>query len=363
MNQKKSQKKIPLSLPEEKASLLLIVWIVVMYLGLLCLALLLTWLNIPDMVAIVIVMVFFSFFIALLVAIWTVPLYCYIKADEENIEIFFFRWKIRQVPVSQIQVICSTGKDWYRNLCLSLLPVEELARRQEEILKKGVFTKTELPFRKRKARWQEQFAGEYLRRPKLLDCRFWKDSPVLWLYFVPTAVVYLKEQYPHIPYVNVLESTNEKYGYMDCDFMPNTFNLRVGIESDGIHIRKGMQERRFLPAESIKTVARVDAFTVRTRENIGHRIYLMVSTLSVEELAKRGKRVRNGSWRISLITGLPYEEELFATEYLEYKAWIECWNYKNKELVSMFYKPQNEQKLRQMYPHAQWLDISEHWKQ
>ena len=267
------------------------------------------------------------------------------------------------MPVSQIKLICSTGKMGYRNLCLSLLSVEELACCREEILKKGVFTKTELPFRKRKAGWQEEFAGEYLQQPKLRDCKFWKDSPAIWLSFAPAAVIYLKAQYPHIPYVNVFECINEKYGYMDCDVMPNSFNLRMDIESDGIHIRNRKAEYRFVPSESIKTIARVDEFTFRSKGNIGHSIFLMASTLTVEEMANRGKLLRNRNWKQSLIAGLPYEEGLWATEYLERKLWLECGNYKNEEWIPMFYKPQNEQKLRQMYPHARWLDISPYWKQ
>lgn len=359
MDKEKQPGKIPLYLPEGKIgifafSCLGIAWLLAMSLTLLGS---LAGLSDTAMAVIVILLVLCPYG-ALGMAV-AMPLYCYMSAGEQNIEIFLFGRMIRQIPISQIKLICAVGNEMNHNLCISTLEVEALARRREEALKKGVFTKDELPFRKRRAGWQERFAKEYLLRPRWRDCRVRAEDIIIWLNIDIISILYLRSRYPHIPYLNLADGVTERYCPGEPDLLLGTLNSRVAPDSDGLHILKRKQQIGFVPAEEIQAVFRVDSFISRGRNTSLNTPYLIVSTLSVEEIAQRGEKVWGKKWRKPLIAALPQAQEVGASVYLEQAI---LFGSLKEKLYPIYYTRSYEQKLRQSFPNAQWVDISPLWK-
>lgn len=359
MDKEKQPGKIPLYLPEGKINILVFSWFGIACLLAMSLALLGDLMKLSDnAVGVIMFLIVFGLLGALGMMV-AMPLYCYMSAGEQNIEIFLFGRMIRQIPASQIKLICAVGNEMRHNLCVSTLEVEELARRREEALKKGVFTKDELPFRKRRAGWQERFAKEYLLKPKWRDCRVRTEDPIIWLNIDIVSILYLRNRYPYVPYLNLTEGSNFQYCPGEPDLLLESFNSRVVLDSEGMHVLKRKQEVRLVPAEEIKAVFRIDSFYSRGRYTTLCISYLVVSTLPVEEVARRIENVRIKKWRKPLIAALPQAQEVGASAYLEQA--ILYGSVKGK-MYPMYYTRNNERKLRQSFPNAQWVDVSDLWK-
>lgn len=359
MDKEKQPGKIPLYLPEGKIGIFVFSCLGIAWLLAMSLALLGSLAGLSDTAMAVIVILLVLCIYGALGMVIAMPLYCYMSAGEGNIEIFLFGRMIRQIPASQIKLICAVGNEMSHNLCISTLTVEALARRREEKLEKGVFSRQDLPFRKRRAGWQERFAKEYLLKPKWRDCRVRTEDPIIWLNIDIVSILYLRNRYPYVPYLNLTESSNSQNCPGEPDLLLESFNSRVALDSDGMHILKRKQEVRLVPAEEIKAIFRIDSFYSRGRYTSLNISYLIVSTLPVEEVARQVEKVWIKKWRKPLIAALPQAQEVGATVYLEQA--ILYGSVKGK-LYPMYYTRSNEQKLRQSFPNAQWVDISPLWK-
>lgn len=152
----------------------------------------------------------------------------------EQITVTLFGKVLRSYRVADIKLFCKLRfyqKVPLASICVSCYSMEELALLREEQLARGVFTRTELPFRKRAADWQRKFAHEWLlygnQRQQRLQAKYF------FLSLSPEIEALLLHTYPNIP----MECFEEKYtlaepGWHDRDPLAHC----VGYVSQGSKI-------------------------------------------------------------------------------------------------------------------------------
>ena len=345
--------RVPMQLPHKYYSvfgfgLLLLVWTLPAY-GMVAL-------NPPERVLLAFIIVW----VLVLFAILFMPLYYDLVFFPEGIQVRFLGRVIQQIPVSELKLMCVAGNDGVRDLCVSAWDVEELARRREEKLLKGYFTRHDVPFSKRQPGWQARFANEYLLKPSGSVLNFHTRSPILWMSFDPVVAIYLRRLYPQLPYVQLCSNRRVPL-FMDPGDRIPYYTERFRIDEKGVHILGDFskEERRLFPAERIQTIFRVDRFVQDSRAEPAYASYLVVSELSLEELALRGKQKRWNQWKKQLIAQLPEAEEMYAAEF--HFSVLFLWNWRKSTECHFWNTPETEAKLRQYFPHARWVDYSEQW--
>lgn len=346
--------RVPMQLPHKYYSVLMVwllmaVWTLPAY-GMVAL-------NPPEWVLIVFLIVW----ILCLFAVSLVPLYYDLVFFPEGIQVRFLGRVVQQIPISEMKLLCVAGNDTVRDLCLSAWDVEELARRREEKLLKGYFTRHDVPFSKKQPGWQARFANEYLLKPSGRILNFHTRSPILWMAFDPVVVIYLRRLYPQLPYEKLCKNLPVQFFMDPGDQIPH-YTERFRIDEKGVHILGGFskEECRLFPAERIQTIFRVDRFVQDSKAEPAHASYLVVSELSLAELALRGKQKRWNQWKKQLIAQLPEAEAMYAAEF--HFSVLFTWNWRKSTECHFFNTPETEAKLRQYFPHARWVDYSEQWR-
>lgn len=312
--------------------------------------------GLPDgvLLAVTIIWVISVFVVA------AIPIYYDAVLFSEGVQIRMFGKVIQQIPVSGFKLLCGVGDDGSQNLCLSTWDLEELALRREEILQKGVFSRQDLPFRKQRVGWRERFVKEYLMKPKWSIRKLHTGTPILWLPFDPVLVIYLRRLYPQLPYLDLRSDLTGRMSMQPADQIP-FYTERYRVDAEGLHVFRGWnkQELRCFPAAEIKTIFRVDRFVSGSKVEPSYGRYLVVSQLSVEELAARGRQKGSHKWKGKLIDCLPEAREMYAAEF--YFSIFFSWNWRKATECHIRYTAEAENLLRQLYPHAQWVDYSNKW--
>ena len=275
----------------------------------------------------------------------------------EGVQIRLLGKVIRQIPLSEIKLICAVGDDQAQYLCLSLWDLEELAGQRERVLQRGIFSRQDLTFLKRKPDWQERLAREYLLNPKGLP--LW--APVLWIHVDPVVVIFLRRLYPNLPYADLRSRMSGQI----CVNLPDQIPFsgeRFRIDEQGVHIFAEIRrtEQRCFSAEQIKTILRVDMFADGSRTGQGYNTYLVISELPLDVLAARNSGKAGKKWKKRIIDQLPEAEELYAAEFYFSGVWT--WDSKTATGVPVPYTPQTETLLRTLFPHARWVDYSGKWQ-
>lgn len=112
--------------------------------------------------------------------------------------------------VVQIRTRYSVYNGGYaRNLGISGYSPSGLAQLREEQLKKGIFSRHNLPFRKSQADWQIKFAEEYLLRQCKWNQYLMIPRQILWLPWSEDLLALLLQMYPQTP----VETVSEKIYY------------------------------------------------------------------------------------------------------------------------------------------------------
>ena len=274
----------------------------------------------------------------------------------EGIQIRFFGKPVRHIPASDFKILCAVGDGRQHYLCLSGWNVEELAQHRERILEKGIFTRHELPFIKEKAGWEERLAREYLLKPRQV-----LRDPILWLPFDPVLVIYMRRMYPQLPYVDLRSDRQEKFSMYDSNQIPLT-SYRYRLDETGIHVLNelGKNELRCFQPQQIKTIFRLDRFANMSKTESGHVRYLVVSELELGELAQRGKKKGWEKWKKQIVEQMPEAEEMFAAEF--HFSGFFTWNCRKATDCHFEHTPELEKQLRQLCPHARWVDYSQKWQ-
>lgn len=273
-----------------------------------------------------------------------------------------FCWKvIQQIPLSEMKMIYGVGTERLNYLCLSMWDTEELVQRREAVMKRGYFSRQDLLFMKKSPGWQEKFAKEYLLNPTWRLAKLHTKTPILWLPFDPVIAICLRRMYPQLPYVDLRSSMMGRVPMQPSDQIP-FYTEHYRADEEGVHFLIGFRrkELRCFPAERIKTIFRVDRFVQMSKIEPGYTRYLVISELSVSELAQRGKQKGWQKWKKQLIEQLPEAEEMYAAEF--HFSGLFTWNWKTATDCHIMYTPETEEKLRQLYPHACWVDYSKEWQ-
>lgn len=308
-----------------------------------------------------IILGFISVWTLFMMALSLLPYYYDLILFPEGIQVRLFGKVIQQIPVSELKYIFGIGNDTAHYLCLSAWSVEELAQLWEKNLQNGYFSKQDLPFMKRSPGWQERFAQAYLFKPDWRIANLHTRTPILWVRFDPVIAIYLRRMYPQLPYVDMQNPLSGKILMHDRDRIP-FYSERYRVDETGVHILAeiGKEERRCFPAERIKTIFRLDRFVQMSSVEPDYESYLVVSELSLAELAERGKQKGWQKWKKQLIAQLPEAEQMYAVEF--HFSGLFVWNRKTASDVHIMYTPENEALLRRLYPHAQWVDYSKEWQ-
>ena len=278
----------------------------------------------------------------------------------EGAQIRFCNQVIRQIPVSELKLICGVGEFKTHFLCLSPWSIEELAQRREERMKKGVFTKHDLPFIKRSPEGERRLAKEYLLKGVWRLPKFRTEIAVLRMPFDPVVAIYLRRMYPQLPYLDLRSGGANPFSMYSANQIPFT-NYRYRLDEAGIHVLEefGKNERRCFQPQQIKTIFRLDRFVQMSNTEPGYGKYLVVSELELGELARRGKKKGWEKWKKQIIAQLPEAEEMYATEFHFSGFFIRNW--RTATDCHFAHTPELEQQLRNLCPHARWVDYSDKW--
>lgn len=303
-------------------------------------------------------------------------------------------------------------KGWVRILGISVHTPDKLTQMREDQLRKGIFTRDELKFRKRVPNWQSIFRQEYLlKRAKLAWLMPWKRD-ILWLGLVPETVELLRHYYPNTPWEflrdqgDVLETIPSwkdreptKFSrarnaapkaekatiagfvifmvpivllmiLVDGTQMLGLLVVELGViigflaylgkgESDeiqlsptGIRIMRGKREHAVMPADEIRTIIKCEGDAA-----IGSfgGFSLIVSAADVKELIRRADTAEHNK-------GYTHEKEIPGWE--QRALFRFCTQLRgrtrdnNRDCQRMSWNPQREQTLRELYPKAQWIDVT-----
>lgn len=323
----------------------------------------------------------------------------------------FGRLKLR-IPTDRLSIyLC--GDAWHNRLFFCLCPytIEELAAFRESELQKGALSRNELVFCKRVARWQNVFAGEYIMRWTARGLRDPVKKYLIELYCTLETESALKRYFPQTPcqQLGTLPSREfrmpckqgtERFGGREGEssvwalgialtallllavtpllalewglpVLPVTggvFLVSLGLGAllwprnqafqpapEGIQL--GGKQPRLIPAESIRLIAKIGTW----QDNGAIHYFIVVTELTVEELARRQTqylcRSASGRRTMGLYAQIPNGEETLARRYCSRRI---LWHGgTDQELLVAVYTPEREKLLRELYPHAQWLDWPE----
>ena len=275
----------------------------------------------------------------------------------------WFGLTIRKIPLSEIHFFCAFGNGRENILCFSRYTAEEMALMQEKRLLRGVFSKHEVPFRKRKANWQDDFAKEYLNRLHRKAFLLFRNRETVTLELQPFLQYALRKMYPQLPYKNFTGIHSPHISRFSeipenravcLVLQANEYEFRM--ETDGIHLETTKKEEvSFLPAEQIKTVIRVDIFPAYSKIFPPHMPLLFITTMSEEELAKQPAAKGYSVWCLNETD----DQALSALTSASYLAWK--WNKSKKDSCLIPHTEKNLETLRAYYPHIQINEISTDW--
>ena len=340
--------RVPVELPLKYT----IIWMFAPLLLWTALAFLVAMLPLSDSAVLVWIGIWFVSFLA----VFAIPVYFDRVVFPEGIQIRVFNKPIRHIPVSEFKLLCAVGNGRQYYLCLSSWDVEELAQRRESILQKGVFTRHELPFIKRSPDWEKRLAREYLMNPR----KILRNPSILWLPFDPVLVIYLRRMYPQLPYVDLRSNQMGQWSMSPVNQIPLT-SYRYRLDEAGIHVLDefGKNERRCFQPQQIKTIFRLDRFVNMSTTEPGYGSYLVVSQKSIPELAQHGKKMRWHKWKKQIVEQMPEAEEMYAAEF--HFSGFFTWNWRTTTDCHFVHTPELEQQLRNLCPHARWVDYSQKW--
>lgn len=269
---------------------------------------------------------------------------------------------IGKVPASELKSFAAVGCGRDNALCLSRYSFEEMARMNEEKLLRGVFTRHEIIFRKRKADWQNDFAKEHLNRLRRNIFGIFGRHNTVMIEMHSAFHQAIRDLYPHLPYKNFTGITSPHVSR--CSETPENlafcFKMQAApyvfrMEPDGIHIKEKEKEFFLLPAEQLKTAVRVDVFKGDSKLIPPHSPLIFLTAMSEEALARLPYAKGYSLFHLNRPENQPLSAMMAAT-YLTH-----CWDKTKKDHCAIPHTAQNLETLRTLYPHVTINGISAEW--
>lgn len=166
--------------------------------------------------------------------------------------------------------------------------------------------------------------------------------------------------YPHILYKNYTGVTpNSSLQYCKENTAP-CFSLQlseyiVDMREDGIHLSTGKKELFCIQARQVKTVVRVDIFKSYEKYYPHHLPTLFISSMSEETLAANAPK---GMFGMNM-EHFPNRQAVLAQAHSTNLTYH--WRARNKDSCPVYLTEKNVNRIRSLYPHARWIDLSDSW--
>ena len=262
------------------------------------------------------------------------------------------------MEASQIRFLAIVNTDSASAICLSGHTIEELAQMREQQLRRNWLSKDEVPLRKRKVGWRETFAKECL----LHELRWGLFSAFRpnGLVILPGNMILLaciRALYPHLPYYNMTNIDRQYLGSNVPNRVPSPCGLDYDarIQPNGIYLDRFKKEVGFIPGSQIKTIVHLDYLCNRTNVYRAHTPAFMICTQTVEELVATVPPNLFGTE----IARLGMDEETLAT--ITCLETFRRWKGKDLGMCPLQDSPTIRQQLKEYYPHAKFVDLSDRW--
>ena len=282
----------------------------------------------------------------------TIPLLFHkVQLAKDHIRLSWCGILLKEIPADSLKLLCTVGDERWDQLCLTCHIPEELASMEEVELGKHFLTKHDVPFLKRKANYQEDFARRHLLRlnKKLLQ---WKRKEnTLFLPMDPIVLQQLRELYPSLPYKNYTickKFTNNRYWSSKYApyFRPFITLYRSEFTEDSVVFRSDKKIKRTVPLSSVRSIIRVDIFMDHNRQYTHHTPVLFLSELALEELAEKST-LSHKSPRLRA--------------YKFAHTQVKHWRISTPRCCNLHCTEEAVSQLQVKCPHAQWLDLSDTW--
>jgi hypothetical protein len=274
-----------------------------------------------------------------------------VSLSQEAITLFWFGIRIRSISPAELKFFCAVGNEREDLLCLSTRSLEETAQLEEKHLLKNYFTKYEVDLVGRQKNPQDVLARKYLNRMRRSILGRHRDRKILLLRMDPVVQQQLRWLYSQLLYKNYTGVSNHKaIMFWDktkppCFCMPDARDS-VEVQKDAVVLRRKQEMmRQFLPG-SIQTIVRVDIFRGYDKFFPHHLPVLFLSVYSPAEMAAMTK------------TPEP-SEQLQAYRYAQRE--VSYWTIKKEHCCNLLYTDENVSRLKNLFPAAQWIDISDSW--
>lgn len=279
-----------------------------------------------------------------------------------HVSVYWLGIRVQTIPASELRLFCAVGNGREDVLCLTSRSIEEMALLYERKLLRGFLTRSEVPFRKRKADWQGEFVKGFVNDLRKSPIGMLKQRGTVMVEMKPELQYLLRKMHPQIPYRNytgVASYYATRNGQSKDDhtivILSPHWDHSVALETDGLHISTRKGEKLHIPSQEIKTIVRVDAFINWHRHYPHHLPLVFISCLPEEDLIYIAPKI---AWD-SIDESEPNRQSLLAMVAASKMVWRDappC-----KECCMMHFTENTIRKIRELYPHARFNDISACW--
>ena len=324
----------------------------------------------------------------------------------------FHRWPAEELKLFlRMETVTSDGRE--NMLIVSCRDTEQLAALREAQLRKGILTRHDPDYRKKKSGWQSGFAREYLDKIARSDSRRLPGNGLIVMTDTPECRELLEKMYPHVPTVIVPNpeaavtaqqtlSRNKQdlrwgsgmntmsVAALLTVFLPSTVLLFLAMPMDedspaaivlsicsmvclfgsmlgfwyfverqkiffaeeGIRICRDGRQISLLPASEIRTVL---FFDVRTKYGLAG--ITAVSGMDRDEIRrcqeKRMEKIPRERERLGAYRLADCWQITSLSRYVKHRfLWL---GFFDKKVWFFVHTPQREEEMRQRYPHAAFI--------
>ena len=276
--------------------------------------------------------------------------------EKDGVCVTFGKKPVWGMAASQLRFIAMVGGDMGNFICLSAKTIDELAELREQQLLKNWFSKDEVPLRKRRAEWRQNFAKEYLLKGcgKGLFAAM-RPSGLVMLAGNTSLLTCIRAMYPNVPYYNMTATGDSMNMGNDPTRIPLFYDTDyyAHLREDGVHICHYKKEIGILPKSQIKTIVCMHDYCqgkASTRYGAA-----MICSQTVEELAAAAPSKLFGAE----IARLGMDEETVAM--ICCLETFRRWRGSDLRMCPVQDNPDIRQQLQEYYPDAKWVDLSDRW--
>lgn len=332
----------------------------------------------------------------------------------EGIAVTLFGKALRLYPVEDLRLCCVSRTPNFHWIGISMLDLEQLARRREQKLRKSWMYKSSVDYKMTSPGWMAAFARDQIRGESRKAMAVPSGKGFFWIEYTPERRGFLRAMYPGIPWFTTEQTQQrpspwtDRNEYVFCrglcnpggklgltfvcaifsvpfwlialvipkgagNDVPLILMAAVGMTAlfgilwqigkkdydefwaypDRLRITRGKRELEVIPAEEVRTV-----FRGRVYHKTALQEYLAVSRLTERELAEKivGKcRSREEKLLLKACCQLPDSDRLVIAWYAG--RWMTAGVFDLPFSQKLALTARREQILRQRYPNAVWIDL------